>query len=88
MKIEIKDNTYRLIYPCQWLYKVIGADRRQLQQAITHVIRDSSCSITPSNSSRTGKYHCLDLEITVHSEEERDQIYTALKEHPHVKIVL
>ena len=88
MKIEIKDNNYKLIYPCQWLYKVIGSDQEQLQRAINQVVQDISCSITLSNSSKTGKYHCLNLEITVRNEEERNHIYTALKEHPDVKIVL
>ena len=88
MKIEIKDNGYKLTYPCEWLYKVIGADKEQLQQAIHQVIQDTSCTITPSNSSKTGKYHCLNLEITVRNEEERNHIYTALKEHPDVKVVL
>ena len=88
MKIEIKDNNYKLIYPCQWLYKVIGADQEQLQQAIMQVVQDTSCSITPSNSSKTGKYHCLNLEITVQNEEERNRIYADLKEHPDVKVVL
>jgi putative lipoic acid-binding regulatory protein len=88
MEIKIKDSTYKLVYPCEWLYKVIGSDKEQLHQAITHVIKDSSCSITPSNSSKTGKYHCLNLEITVQNEEERNLIYEALKEHPQVKLVL
>jgi putative lipoic acid-binding regulatory protein len=88
MEIKIKDSTYKLVYPCEWLYKVIGSDKEQLRQAITHVIKDSSCSITPSNSSKTGKYHCLNLEITVQNEEERNLIYEALKEHPQVKLVL
>jgi putative lipoic acid-binding regulatory protein len=88
MEIKIKDSTYKLVYPCEWLYKVIGPDKEQLYQAITHVIKDSSCSITHSNSSNTGKYHCLNLEVTVQNEEERNLIYEALKEHPQVKIVL
>ena len=88
MEIKIKDSTYKLVYPCEWLYKVIGSDKEQLHQAITHVVKDSSCSITPSNSSKTGKYHCLNLEITVQNEEERNLIYEALKEHPQVKLVL
>jgi putative lipoic acid-binding regulatory protein len=88
MEIKLKDSTYKLVYPCEWLYKVIGSDKEQLHQAITHVIKDSSCSITPSNSSKTGKYHCLNLEITVQNEEERNLIYEALKEHPQVKLVL
>lgn len=88
MKIEIENNNYKLIYPCQWLYKVIGSDKEQLQQAIVQILPNVSCSITHSNSSRTGKYHCLNLEITVQNEEERNLIYKELKEHPDVKIVL
>jgi putative lipoic acid-binding regulatory protein len=88
MKIEIENNNYKLIYPCQWLYKVIGLDKEELQQAIVQILPNTSCSITPSNSSRTGKYHCLNLEISVNNEEERNRIYKELKEHPDVKIVL
>ena len=75
-------------YPCQWLYKVIGSDHEQLQQAIKKIIADTPCEITLSNSSSSGKYLCLNLEITVQSEEERNSIYLNLKAHPHIKIVL
>ncbi len=75
-------------YPCKWLYKVIGSDRAQLQQAINNIIADTQCEITLSNSSSSGKYLCLNLEITVRNEEERNSIYLDLKEHPHIKIVL
>ena len=75
-------------YPCQWLYKVIGLDREKLHRALLEIVSDDSCDITFSNSSRTGKYHCLNLEVTVLSEEVRNSIYMALKAHPQVKIVL
>lgn len=75
-------------YPCQWLYKVIGMDRDKLHRALKDIIPDDSCDISFSNSSRTGKYHCLNLEVTVHSEEERNAIYLALKANPQVKTVL
>lgn len=75
-------------YPCQWLYKVIGMDRDKLHRALKDIIPDDSCSISFSNSSRTGKYHCLNLEVTVRSEEERNAIYLALKANPQVKTVL
>jgi putative lipoic acid-binding regulatory protein len=77
-----------LDYPCQWLYKVIGSDPEQLRQAIAAIVPDTSCEISCSNSSSSGKYHCLNLEVTVRSEEERNAIYLALKAHSHVKIVL
>lgn len=75
-------------YPCQWLYKVIGSDLEKLHQALQEVGNDDSCNISFSNSSRTGKYHCLNFEMTVQSEEERNAIYMALKSHPQIKIVL
>ena len=78
----------KLDYPCQWLYKVIGTDKEQLRHAIKEVINTIPCEINPSNSSSSGKYLCLNLEITVQSEEERNSIYQGLKDHPNIKIVL
>ena len=78
----------KLDYPCQWLYKVIGTDHEQLRQAIREIITNIPCEINLSNSSSSGKYLCLNLEITVQSEEERNSIYLNLKAHPQVKIVL
>jgi putative lipoic acid-binding regulatory protein len=78
----------QISYPCQWFFKVIGPDQEKLHQALLDTVRHDSCSISFSNSSPTGKYHCLDLEVTVQSEEERNSIYLALKAHSQVKIVL
>ena len=78
----------KLDYPCQWLYKVIGIEEEQLRQAITKIIPDTPCEINLSKSSSSGKYLCLNVELTVQSEEERNSIYERLKAHQHVKIVL
>jgi putative lipoic acid-binding regulatory protein len=88
--MENKENMCKvqINYPCQWLYKVIGIDQDKLHAASLEIVRDCSCNISSSNSSRTGKYHCLNLEVTVQSEEQRNSIYMALKAHPQIKIVL
>ncbi len=85
-----KNNACRLKlnYPCPWIYKVIGTDQDELRQAIMEIVTDTPCETGFSNSSSSGKYLCLNLEITVQSEEERDSIYLELKAHPHIKIVL
>jgi len=75
-------------YPCQWLYKVIGEDRELLLQAFAEILDQQPRTISHSNSSSTGRYHCLNLEVTVQSEDERNTIYLALKKHAQVKIVL
>lgn len=75
-------------YPCPWGYKVIGTDVERLRSAIAQVIQERPHTITPSNRSVTGKYHCLDVEIVVTSEACRLEIYDGLRSHPAVKIVL
>ena len=75
-------------YPCTWAYKVIGTDEETMRQAVREIIQDGACTIKPSNSSKTGKYHCLDIELVVCSEEHRIKIYEYLKNHSAIKIVL
>ena len=78
----------KINYPCRWLYKVIGNDREQLFLAISEIIDTDACHISLSNSSRTGKYICLDVEVLVGSEKQRNSIYMDLKAHPKITLVL
>ena len=78
----------KLNYPCQWLYKVIGTDQEQLRHAVAEIIPTTPCDIKLSNTSSKGKYICLNVELTVQTEKERNTIYESLKAHQHVKIVL
>jgi len=77
-----------ITYPCQWLYKVIGRNEEELRLALAEIIIHPASDISYSNSSSKGKYLCLNVEVTVQNEEERNSIYLALKQHPQVKIVL
>lgn len=80
-KVEIQ-------YPCRWLYKVISRDHLQDKEKIVAMLQDFSWKISISNRSRTGKYTCLDVEVDVESEEQRNTLYQLLKELETVKIVL
>ena len=75
-------------YPCPWGYKVIGSDAELLRSAIAEVIQEHPHTVTPSNRSHTGKYHCLNVELVVANEECRLEIYEGLRKHPAIKIVL
>lgn len=77
-----------LTYPCQWIYKVIGSGQDRVRNAIAEVVEGYEYIVTLSNRSRTGKYCCLNLEMTVDSEAIRTEIYAALKNHPEIRIVL
>lgn len=78
----------QLHYPCLWQYKLIGLEQMALEQAIHEVVCTPCVTVTVSNKSRSGKYCCLNLELEVESEAERDSIYQALKKHPAITMVL
>lgn len=77
-----------ITYPCSWLYKIIGEDQEQIRHAAETVIAGEPCTISLSKSSKTGKYHCLNVELIVHTEEQRNALFALLKNHPHIKMVL
>lgn len=78
----------KLDYPCSWGFKIIGANEDEMRQAVAGIIRDRPYRITLSRSSETGKFHSLNVELSVESEGHRVDLYEALKSHPAVKIVL
>ncbi len=88
MIIHCRGRGPKIEYPCPWGYKVIGVDVELLRSAIAEVIQERPHTVTPSSRSLTGKYHCLDVELVVTSEESRLEIYEGLRRHPAVKIVL
>lgn len=85
---DTKKKKLHLDYPCLWVYKIIGRDKDEMESAVAEIIRDCKYELSPSRVSETGKYHCLNLELTVESESQRIALYEALKAHRAVKIVL
>ena len=77
-----------LEYPCSWCYKVVGTEREKLEKAIREVMAERSHELKHSKTSSGGKYISLNLDLLVHSDEDRQFIYDALKKHDDVKMVL
>ncbi|XCN74165.1 MAG: DUF493 domain-containing protein [Candidatus Electrothrix aestuarii] len=75
-------------YPCVWQYKVIGMEQKAVQAALSEQLGDAPYSLSESRTSRKGKYISLNLELTVHNEEQRLQLYSSLTAHPSIKLVL
>lgn len=75
-------------YPCIWVYKVIGEDCSLLKDLIVSACAPIPVAISHSHSSSKGKYHSLNAELEVPSEEVRLQIYETLKKSPATKIIL
>ena len=77
-----------ITYPCRWLFKVIGHEETAMRRAIEHIAPADDAVVTLSNRSSNGRYQCLNLEMTVPDEAERNRIYLALKNHSQIIMVL
>ena len=75
-------------YPCVWQYKVIGMHREEVQAAVAQCLGDMPYALSDSRRSGSGKYISMGLEVSVDNEEERLALYSALAEHPAIKVVL
>ena len=85
---DFNDQKPIIDYPCQWIYTVIGMEQGLMHQAVAEIVTDTDYSLTLSNTSRTGKYCSLKLEMIVSSEGERNRIYQSLQNHRAIKMVL
>ena len=83
-----KRRKIQLVYPCPWVYKIIGPDAEEMRRAVAEIIRDRSYNISHSRSSAGDKYHCLNLELLVESESHRTILFEALQAHQSIKIIL
>jgi len=88
--VIINDSEQKVLieYPCNWCYKVIASEQAALEQAIKDVIAERDHKLSASNSSKTGKYISMNLDLLVHNEDDRTFIFDALKRHQDIKMVL
>ncbi len=77
----------KLEYPCQWSYKIIGCDKEEMQKAVFDIF-EREYEVIPSKSSLSGKYHSLEINTKVQSEEERYRLFFKLKDHKSIRFVL
>jgi putative lipoic acid-binding regulatory protein len=77
-----------LLYPCRWVYKIIGDDEDALRCAAEEVVQAREHTVSLSRRSARGNYCCLNVGVVVHNDEDRVAIYEALRRHPAITLVL
>ncbi len=77
-----------IIYPCEWVYKVIGRSVEKILAAIDTAAHGLDYSVSPSNVSRNDKYFSINFKIEVPNETTRDVIYSSLVNNEDVSLVL
>ncbi|WP_273211838.1 HP0495 family protein [Helicobacter rodentium] len=77
----------KIQYPCTWHYRIIGSSKEELYLATLELI-DKEFIHSPAKESSKGKYHSINIEVLVSSQEERDAIFAKLHYDSRIKFVL
>ncbi len=75
-------------YPCRWQFRLIGEERTAMVEAIATVAGIPAAEITEANVSSGGRYLSLKIELVVHDDDERLDLYRMLAAHPAIRMVL
>ncbi|NOY93436.1 MAG: DUF493 domain-containing protein [Deltaproteobacteria bacterium] len=82
------DGKPHLVYPCGWEYRVIGADEAAMRKAIGQVMGARPHLVQDGNESREKRWRSLSVTLEVQTEEERDTLHVALRDHDAVRMVI
>jgi uncharacterized protein len=77
-----------IVYPCTWTYRVIADDAAGARSAIAERLGTRPHRLSDGNTSRTGKYASLELELDVFDAADRDELFVALGSIVGVRFVL
>lgn len=86
--IDLNEHKLELDYPCNWKYKVVIRCEQNIKNIIRDVLDERKHGIEASKKSSKGKFSSHTLEMEVHNDEDRQNIYKLLGEHQHIKMVV
>ena len=78
----------KLTYPCKWEYKTVLESHHNISEIVASVLDKREHTIKKSNNSKTGKYQSHTVTTLVHSDDDRKELFEALKQHKLIKFVL
>ncbi len=82
------DRRPEISYPSSWTSRVICTDEEALRTAVTTIVGSAVHTLTRIGDSASGRYHRLELVVSVRDEAHRNEIFVALGRLPTVRFVL
>jgi len=81
-----------LEFPCEWPVKAFGPGTDEFELAVVAIVRRHAPELgenaLSTRASRAGKYNAVTVTIRAHSRAQLEAIYTDLRAHPDVVMVL
>ena len=86
--IDLSKEKLELNYPCTWEYKLVVVEHIDIRMIVKEVVSNREHKVKESKVSSKGKYKSYTLELLVHNEDDRKEIYKMLGDHSNIKMVL
>jgi putative lipoic acid-binding regulatory protein len=86
--VDLNEHKLELDYPCDWKYKIVIKSEQNIKNIVKEILEDRKYGIKPSKKSSKGKFSSHTLEMVVHNDEDRKNIYKLLGDHQHIKMVV
>lgn len=86
--IDLSKEKLELDYPCNWEYKLVVLEHIDIKITVKEVVSNREHKVKVSKVSSKGKYKSYSLELLVHNEDDRKEIYKMLGDHSNIKMVL
>ena len=86
--IDLSKEKLVLDYPCSWEYKLVVLEHIDIHITVKEIVFSREHKIKESKVSSKGKYKSYSLELLVHNEDDRKEIYKMLGDHSNIKMVL
>ena len=86
--IDLSKEKLVLEYPCSWEYKLVVLEHIDIHFTVKEVVSSREHKVKESKVSSKGKYKSYTLELLVHNDDDRKEIYKMLGEHSNIKMVL
>ena len=86
--VDLSKEKLVLDYPCNWEYKLVVLEHIDIKITVKQVVSKREHSVKESKVSSKGKYKSYTLELLVHNDDDRTEIFKMLGEHSNIKMVL
>ncbi|MEA3288762.1 MAG: DUF493 domain-containing protein [Campylobacterota bacterium] len=86
--IDLNQHKLELDYPCMWKYKLVIRSQNNIKKIIKEVLDEREHGVKPSKTSSKGKFKSYTLEMMVHNEDDRKELYKILADHEHIEMVV
>jgi uncharacterized protein len=86
--VDLSKETLKLDYPCNWIYKLVVLEHINIKTTVKEVVSEREHIIKESKVSKKGKYKSYALELLVHNEDDRKELYKLLGDHSNIKMII